>query len=62
MTDLALIKALKEDWDVETYDEFLELDPPNRLMLYQNGKIPPSWAARYDREGYLIADACEEFE
>ncbi len=62
MSDLDLIKALKEDWDVETYDDFLELESQNRLMLYQNGKIPPSWAAWYDREGYLIADACGEFE
>lgn len=57
-----LLKELKRDWGVSTYDEFLELDQPIRLMLYQNGKIPPSWAARYDREGYLIADACGEFE
>lgn len=57
-----LLKELKENWGVSTYEQFLELDAPIRLMLYQNGKIPPSWAARYDREGYLIADACEEFE
>lgn len=57
-----LLKELKENWGVSTYEEFLELDPPFRLMRYQNGEIPPSWAARYDREGYLIADACGEFE
>ncbi len=57
-----LLKELKETWGVSTYEQFLELDASIRLMLYQNGKIPPSWAARYDREGYLIADACEEFE